>query len=90
MASDGITDADREDPEAEWLCQYLSKAVYSTDFDAQSSSARHIASEILQQAMARYGLRERDDLTVAVALIVKPNSAAADVTCAEDTANGKG
>lgn len=89
MASDGITDADREDPEAEWLCQYLSKAVYSTDFDAESSSARHIASEILQQAMARYGLRERDDLTVAVALIVKPNSAAADVTGAENTINGR-
>lgn len=71
MASDGITDADREDPEAEWLCEYLSGVIYSTDFDAESSSARHIASEILQQAVARYGLRERDDLTVAVALIVK-------------------
>ena len=89
MASDGITDADREDPEAEWLCRYLSEEVYSTDFDAESSSARHIASEVLLQAMARYGLRERDDLTVAVALIVKPNSAAADVTGAENTINGR-
>ena len=89
MASDGITDADREDPEAEWLCEYLSKAVYSTDFDVESSSARHIASEILKQAITRYGLRERDDLTVAVALIVKRNSGTTEATAAEDTQKHK-
>ena len=65
MASDGITDADRDDPEAEWLCRYLSES------DTGRLSARQIASDILRQAQGKYGSRERDDLTVAAAVIVK-------------------
>lgn len=65
MASDGITDADRDDPEAEWLCRYLSES------DTGRLSARQIASDILGQAQGKYGSRERDDLTVAAAVIVK-------------------
>ncbi|MGN1334130.1 MAG: SpoIIE family protein phosphatase [Anaerovoracaceae bacterium] len=71
MVSDGITDADRNDPEACWLCRYLSETVYSEDFDIGRLSARQIASEILSEAKKRYGGREADDLTVAAALIVK-------------------
>ena len=65
MASDGITDADRDDPEAEWLCRYLS------GIDTGRLSARQIASDILREAQIRYGSRECDDLTVAAAVIVK-------------------
>ena len=71
MVSDGITDADRKDPEACWLCDYLSRNIYREDFDAGRLSARQIAADILKEAEARYGGRERDDLTVAAALIVK-------------------
>ena len=71
MVSDGITDADREDTEACWLCDYLSKNIYREDFDAGRLSARQIAADILKEAETRYGGRERDDLTVAAALIVK-------------------
>lgn len=71
MVSDGITDADRKDPEACWLCDYLSRNIYREDFDADRLSARQIAADILAEAEARYGGRERDDLTVAAALIVK-------------------
>ena len=71
MVSDGITDADRKDPEACWLCEYLSRNIYREDFDAGRLSARQIAADILAEAEARYGGRERDDLTVAAALIVK-------------------
>ena len=34
-------------------------------------SARQIAADILAEAEKRYGGRERDDLTVAAAIIVK-------------------
>ena len=71
MVSDGITDADRQDPEACWLCDYLSQNIYRDNFDAGRLSARQIAADILTEAEARYGGRERDDLTVAAALIVK-------------------
>ena len=71
MVSDGITDADRNDPEACWLCEYLSDTIYTADFDVGRLSAREIASDILAEAEARYGSRERDDLTVAAALIVR-------------------
>ena len=70
MVSDGITDADRNDLEARWLCDYLSEEIYSADFDTGRMSARQIAADILAEAEARYGGRERDDLTVAAALIV--------------------
>ena len=71
MVSDGITDADREDTEACWLCDYLSQNIYRDNFDAGRLSARQIAADILTEAETRYGGRERDDLTVAAALIVK-------------------
>lgn len=71
MASDGITESDREDPEACWLCEYLSQTVYRADRDMEQLSARQIAADILAEAEKRYGGRERDDLTVAAAIIVK-------------------
>ena len=71
MASDGITESDREDPEACWLCEYLSQTVYRADRDTEQLSARQIAADILAEAEKRYGGRERDDLTVAAAIIVK-------------------
>ena len=71
MASDGITESDREDPEACWLCEYLSQTVYRADRYMEQLSARQIAADILAEAEKRYGGRERDDLTVAAAIIVK-------------------
>jgi len=75
MASDGITEADRDDMEAEWLAEYLSNFVeeYRTGQGgsemAGHMSPRRLAAEILQQALARYDGREQDDLTAAVVVL---------------------
>lgn len=71
MVSDGITDADRNDPEARWLCDYLSETIYKKICCNGRLSARQLAADILAEAQTRYGDRERDDLTVAAALIVR-------------------
>lgn len=71
MVSDGITDADRTDPEACWLCDYLSQTIYKDYCSTGRLSARQLAADILAEAQTRYGGRERDDLTVAAAFIVK-------------------
>lgn len=71
MVSDGITDADRSDPEACWLCDYLSQTIYKDYCSTGRLSARQLAADILAEAQTRYGGRERDDLTVAAAFIVK-------------------
>lgn len=78
MASDGITEADREDMEAGWLAEYLSDFVEKSPANQTEQgnnetlrhmSPRRMAAEIMQQALQRYGGREQDDLTVAVVVL---------------------
>ena len=69
MASDGITEADRQDLEAEWLVKYLNGAAEADREEKELISARRLATDILQQALQRYEGREQDDLTVAVMVL---------------------
>ena len=61
MVSDGITDCDRNDPQCRWLRERLS-SIGSKDPDT-------VAELIVNKAAEKYGIRERDDLTVMVAAI---------------------
>ncbi|MDO4553476.1 MAG: SpoIIE family protein phosphatase [Bacillota bacterium] len=61
LVSDGITEADREDGEALWLEAALS--------EIRSKDPQTVADLILNRAMERWGLRERDDMTVVVAQV---------------------
>lgn len=61
MVSDGVTDCDRRDPHADWLRDKL-LAITSHDPDT-------IAELIINKAAEKYGLKERDDLTVLVAVV---------------------
>ena len=63
-ASDGITEADRNDMEACWLREFLSNYVETCHI-----SPRRLAADILQQALVRYDGKEQDDLTVAVVVL---------------------
>ncbi len=71
MVSDGITEADREDPEVGWLQEILRQTETET---AAGLAPRRLARQILQEAQKRYACRERDDLTV-LAVIVENSSA---------------
>lgn len=63
MVSDGITEADPKDPEANWLLEMLKQ-------DAVINLApRRLANEILEDAKTRYAGRESDDLTVLAAIV---------------------
>lgn len=59
MVSDGVTDCDRQDPECRWLRQRLS--------EIGSRDPETVAELIVNKAAEKYGIRERDDLTVMVA-----------------------
>ncbi len=61
MVSDGVTDCDRQDPECQWLRQRLS--------EIGSRDPETVAELIVNKAAEKYGIRERDDLTVMVAAI---------------------
>ena len=61
MVSDGVTDCDRKDPDCIWLRQRLSE-IGSRDPDT-------VAELIINKAAEKYGIRERDDLTVMVAAV---------------------
>ena len=79
MVSDGITEADKDDDEAQWLQEILAHVVpQSREGAAQQSkeqaaqqnlAPRRLAQQILAEAQQRYGCRENDDLTVLVALV---------------------
>ena len=79
MVSDGITEADKDDDEAQWLQEILAHVVpqsregaaqQSKEQGAQQNLApRRLAQQILAEAQQRYGCRENDDLTVLVALV---------------------
>ncbi len=66
MVSDGITEADREDPEADWLQELLQKTERET---VANLTPRRLAQQILQEAQQRYACRECDDLTVLVSIV---------------------
>ncbi|WP_278565384.1 SpoIIE family protein phosphatase [Emergencia timonensis] len=61
MVSDGVTDCDRSDPDGQWLRERLTE-LGSRDPDT-------VAELIVNKAAEKYGIRERDDLTVMVAAI---------------------
>lgn len=61
MVSDGITDCDRNDPDCSWLKERLA-LIGSRDPDT-------VAELIINKAAEKYGIKERDDLTVMVAAI---------------------
>lgn len=61
MVSDGVTDCDRQDPECRWLRQRLS--------EIGSRDPETVAELIVNKAAEKYGIRERDDLTVMVAAL---------------------
>ncbi|NBH61877.1 hypothetical protein D1155_09465 [Anaerotruncus sp. 80] len=61
MVSDGVTDCDRQDTGCQWLQERLSQI--------GTKDPGTIAELIVNKAAEKYGLRERDDLTVVVAAI---------------------
>lgn len=61
MVSDGVTDCDRKDPECRWLRQRLC--------EIGTKDPETVAELIVNKAAEKYGVRERDDLTVMVAAI---------------------
>lgn len=61
MVSDGITDCDRNDPDCIWLRERFAM-IGSRDPDT-------VAELIINKAAEKYGIRERDDLTVMAAAI---------------------
>lgn len=61
MVSDGVTDCDRKDPECRWLRQRLC--------EIGTRDPETVAELIVNKAAEKYGIRERDDLTVMVAAI---------------------
>lgn len=61
MVSDGITDCDRKDPGCDWLRSRL--------LEMQSKDPETIAELIVNKAAEKYGIHERDDLSVIVAAI---------------------
>ena len=64
MVSDGVTEADRKDLSANWL-ENLLRGVSKRE----SLGPKLMAGEIADAAREKYGGRERDDLTVIVAMI---------------------
>lgn len=64
MVSDGVTEADRKDLSANWL-ENLLRGVSKRE----SLGPKLLAGEIADAAREKYGGRERDDLTVIVAMI---------------------
>lgn len=61
MVSDGVTDCDRKDPGCDWLRTRL--------LEMQSRDPETIAELIVNKAAEKYGIHERDDLSVIVAAI---------------------
>lgn len=77
MVSDGITEADLSDLSANWLVETLHKIFATRDavndkilkerqINIAEADPRKLAKYILDEALARYGSREKDDLTIAV------------------------
>jgi serine/threonine protein phosphatase PrpC len=61
MVSDGVTDCDRKDPACSWLRERL--------LEIGSRDPETVAELVVNKAAEKYGIRERDDLTVMTAAI---------------------
>lgn len=61
IVSDGITDADRGDKHMDWLVDTIS--------NIKSKDPQTMSDLIINKAVERYGLKEKDDMTVITALI---------------------
>lgn len=61
MVSDGVSDCDRNDRDCRWLIERLT--------EIGSSDPGVIAELIINKAVEKYGIKERDDLTVLVAVV---------------------
>jgi stage II sporulation protein E len=61
IVSDGITEADRDQDGVEWVRESIQQI--------RSKDPQTIADLILNKAVQRYGLREKDDMTVLVAVV---------------------
>jgi len=61
MVSDGVTECDRKDPGCDWLRQRL--------LEIKTKDPETIAELIVNKAAEKYGIRERDDLSVMVACV---------------------
>ena len=57
LISDGVTDSKREDAEMKWLTE--------TIMGIRSKDPQTMCDLIMNRAVENYGLREKDDLTVA-------------------------
>lgn len=61
IASDGIEDAEREENKSDWLKTAIE--------EIRSKDPQTMADLIINKAVQRYGLREKDDMTVIVAVV---------------------
>lgn len=61
IVSDGITEADRSDGEMEWIRETIE--------NIRSKDPQTMSDLIINKAMERYGLKEKDDMTVITAVV---------------------
>ncbi len=61
IVSDGITEADRTDNQMEWIRETIAHI--------RSRDPQTISDLIVNKAMERYGLKEKDDMTVITAIV---------------------
>jgi stage II sporulation protein E len=61
IVSDGITEADRADGQMEWIRETIE--------NIRSRDPQTMSDLIINKAVERYGLKEKDDMTVITAII---------------------
>lgn len=61
IVSDGITEADREDGQMEWIRETIEQI--------RSRDPQTMSDLIINKAVERYGLKEKDDMTVITAIV---------------------
>jgi stage II sporulation protein E len=61
IVSDGITEADRTDGQMEWIRETIEHI--------RSRDPQTMSDLIVNKAMERYGLKEKDDMTVITAIV---------------------
>ena len=61
IVSDGITDADRNDAKMEWIKEAI--------LNIRSRDPQTMSDLLINKAVERYGLKEKDDMTVITAVI---------------------
>lgn len=61
IVSDGITDADRSDGQMDWIKEAIT--------DIRSKDPQTMADLLINKAVERYGIKEKDDMTVIAAVV---------------------